>query len=387
MKTRGGIIMNWSWRIGRIVGIDVYAHFTFLLLLGWVAASHYLAHDDVAEGIRGLVFILALFGIVVLHELGHALAARRYGIHTRDITLLPIGGVARLERMPEDPKQELVVALAGPAVNVVLAASIYFGLSLGSGSTPDPDVLRVGGSFLDQLFWVNVSLALFNLLPAFPMDGGRVLRALLAMRLDYTRATQVAASIGQAMALLFAFLGLFSFSNPFLLFIALFVWLGAAQEASMVQMRAALDGIPVMRAMITDFHTLHPDDSLARAVEYVIAGFQQDFPVIENGRLKGVLTRNDLTTALSRHGLDAQVGDVMQQNFVTTDPREMLQTSFARLQNCGCHTLPVMQGDRLVGMVTADNLAEVLMIREALHKALRTDAKSRMHESAWRSAA
>ena len=193
--------MSWSWRIGRIAGIDVYIHFTFVFLLAWVALAHYMAHNDLAEAMRGLIFIVALFGIVVLHELGHALAARRYGIRTRDITLLPIGGVARLERMPEDPKQELVVALAGPAVNVVMAAAIYVGLMLRQELVPLGEAVRVGGGFVSQLFWVNVSLALFNLLPAFPMDGGRVLRALLGMRLDYVRATQVAARIGQGMAL------------------------------------------------------------------------------------------------------------------------------------------------------------------------------------------
>src|SRR5688572_19684180 len=169
--------MSWSWRIGRIAGIDIYLHFTFLILLAWVALSHFLPEGDVAGALVGITFILALFGIVVLHELGHALAARRYGIQTRDITLLPIGGVARLERMPEDPKQELVVAIAGPLVNVVLAAAIYVGLWLSSGLTGVTDATRVGGGFLSQLFWVNVALVAFNALPAFPMDGGRVLRA------------------------------------------------------------------------------------------------------------------------------------------------------------------------------------------------------------------
>jgi CBS domain-containing protein len=171
------------------------------------------------------------------------------------------------------------------------------------------------------------------------------------------------------MALLFGFAGLFG--NPFLVFIALFVWLAATQEASMVQMRSALDGIPVMRAMITDFRTLSPDDPVSRAVDYFVAGFQQDFPVVEDGRLVGVLTREDLATALARHGPDARVGDVMQRDFVTADPREMLQTALARLESCGCHTLPVVEDGRLVGLVTTDNLAEALMIQEALHKARR----------------
>lgn len=356
--------MSWSWRIGRIAGIDLYVHFTFIFLLVWVAATHYLAHGDVGEALGGLMFVIALFVIVVLHELGHALAARRYGIKTRDITLLPIGGVARLERMPEDPAQELVVALAGPAVNAVLAAGLFVGLMVGRGPAPVDDVAHVGGSFLDQLFWVNVSLAVFNLLPAFPMDGGRVLRALLAMKLDYVRATQVAARIGQGMALLFGFLGLFF--NPFLVFIALFVWMGAAQEASLVQMRSALDGIPVRRAMITHFQALSPDDPLLRAVEYLRAGFQQDFPVAEGGRLVGVLTRHDLAAALGKYGTDAPVGEVMRRDFVTVEPDEMLQTALSRLQECDCDALPVVEGGRLVGLVTADNLARVLMIQEAL---------------------
>jgi predicted transcriptional regulator len=214
------------------------------------------------------------------------------------------------------------------------------------------------------------------MLPAFPMDGGRVLRALLAMRMDYVRATQIAAAIGQAMAIAFAAWGLFApafgfQSNPFLLFIALFVWLGAAQEASMVQLRSALGGIPVMRAMITDFRTLAPDDRLASAVDHVLAGFQQDFPVVENDNLVGILTRGNMASALAQHGTEARVGDVMQHEFVAVSPRDMLETAFTKLQNCNCHTLPVVQDGRLVGLMTSDNLAEVLMIQESLREANR----------------
>ena len=361
--------MKWSWRIARIAGIDLYVHVTFLILVGWVALSHYLARQSPADAFTGVAFIFSLFAIVVLHELGHALTARRFGIPTRDITLLPIGGVARLDRMPQDPKQELLVALAGPAVNVVLAAILFVVLELGEGLAAYGQVVRVGGSFLDQLFWVNVSLAVFNLLPAFPMDGGRVLRGLLALRMDYLRATQIAAAIGQAMAVLFGFVGLFT--NPFLVFIALFVWLGAAGEASMVQMRSALAGIPVQKAMVTDFRTLAPHDQLGRAVDYVLAGFQQDFPVVEEGRVVGVLTRSDLLNALARRGKEVRVGDVMQRDIETGGPRDMLEGVLGRLQRRRCHTLPVVQNGQLVGLVTADNLGELLMIEQALRKAPR----------------
>ena len=273
--------MKWSWKLGTVAGIGLYVHGTFLLLLGWVGLSHWIEGGSAAAALAGVGFVVALFACVVLHELGHALTAQRFGIRTRDITLLPIGGVARLERMPDDPRQEVAVALAGPAVNVVIAAALYLWLSLSETLRPLAALSVTGGPVLQRLMVVNLSLAVFNLLPAFPMDGGRVLRALLAMRMDYTRATQLAAQVGQAMALLFGFVGLFA--NPFLLFIAFFVWIGAAQEASMVQMRSALGGIPVSRAMLTDFETLAPGDPGRRVLDLIIAGSQSDFPVVEDG--------------------------------------------------------------------------------------------------------
>jgi CBS domain-containing protein len=228
------------------------------------------------------------------------------------------------------------------------------------------------------MFWVNVALVVFNLLPAFPMDGGRVLRALLAMRMDYVRATQIAAAIGQAMAILFVLVGLFL--NPFLVFIGLFVWLGASQEASFVQMRHALGGIPVMRAMVTDFQTLTPDDRLSQAVDYVLAGFQQDFPVVEDGRLVGVLTHGDLATGLARHGSEGRVSEVMQRDFITTSPRDMLEAAFARLQEGGCHTSPVVENGRLLGLLTTDNVTEVLMIQEAMRAARNRPSPTRVQD-------
>src|SRR5213596_3719764 len=369
--------MKWSWRVGTVAGIGLYVHGTFLLLVGWVGLTHWLRGGS-AAALAGVAFILALFACVVLHELGHALTARRYGIRTRDITLLPIGGVARLERMPDDPRQEVWVALAGPAVNVAIAAGLYAWLHLSETLRPLATLSVTGGPFIERLLVVNVSLVLFNLLPAFPMDGGRVLRALLALRMDYTRATQLAAHVGQAMAFGFGFLGLYT--NPFLVFIAFFVWIGAAQEASVVQMRSALGGIPVSRAMLTDFRTLAPDDPAKRVLELILAGSQQDFPVVDGGqggqggRPAGVLLRSDVLKALAQRASDWRVRDVMRREFEVVDAADMLDTAFARLQACNCHTLPVTSRGALVGLLTMENVGEFLLIQSALGRSPQTRA-------------
>ncbi len=246
--------MKWSLKVGRILGIDVYLHFTFLLLLGFLGFVTWQSTGSVDAAVNGVVFIATLFGCVLLHEFGHALMARRYGIKTSDITLLPIGGIARLERMPEKPRQELWVALAGPAVNLAIAAFLFVvaggcgWIRVHPGSQPYQR-LR-----LQRLMTVNLVLVAFNLLPAFPMDGGRVLRALLAVRLGRRRATAIAANVGQAMAILFGVVGFFY--NPFLIFIAIFVFLGAQAEAGLVEMQSALKGLRVRDAMMTRFRTL-----------------------------------------------------------------------------------------------------------------------------------
>lgn len=364
--------MKWSWRVGSIAGIALYIHATFLLLLAWVAIGEYQTSGSAGAALRGVLFVLAVFATVVLHELGHALAARRYGIKTRDITLLPIGGVARLERMPREPRQELVVALAGPAVNVVIAALLFLWLRLTGGIPAFLDSASLGEGFLERTFIarllaVNLWLVLFNLIPAFPMDGGRVLRAILAMRSrDYAHATETAARVGKFFALVFGIFGLFVVSNPFLVFVALFVWLGAAGEAAAVQTSATLDGVPIQRLMITDVRTVRPEDPLSRAVDLILDGFQQDFPVVDGDTVVGMLTRDRLLKALAEHGEHAAVGDVMDREFQQASPSEGAEDVLARLKSCGCHSLPVIRDGQLLGVLTMDNVGEYVMVQAAL---------------------
>jgi Zn-dependent protease len=357
--------MRWSWKIATVSGIPVRIHATFLLLLVWIFGSHLAGGRSVTQALEGVGLILSIFGCVVLHEFGHALTAKRFGVSTRDITLLPIGGVARLERIPEKPKQEIAIAFAGPAVNLVIASVLLAVLSAQpSGDWSNPATLE--RNFPARLLVINLVLAIFNMVPAFPMDGGRVLRALLATRLPYVRATQIAANVGQGIALLFGLLGLFG--NPMLLFIALFVFIGASQEAAAVQMRSAFDGIPVSRAMVRDFRTLDSREPLSRAVELLLAGHQQDFPIVSgpNQESAGVLVRSDLLTALASGRTDVTVGETGRSCGVA-HPSDMLDDAFRRMQESGCPALPVVETGRgIVGMLTLENVGEFAMVQSAL---------------------
>jgi len=358
--------MKWSLKIGRMLGIDVHIHLTFLLLLGLVGIMQWLNGGSSEAALSGVLFFSGLFLCVLLHEYGHALAARRYGIATRDITLLPIGGVARLERMPDKPSQELVVALAGPLVNVVIAAGLCAGLWLKGHWPPLASLSATSGSLVERLIVVNGFLVLFNLLPAFPMDGGRVLRALLALRMDHARATRIAASIGQGMAFLFGAAGLFG--NPMLILIAFFVWIGAAHEAAAVQMKSALGGCLVREAMLTDFRTLSSRDTLGQAVRLLLAGSQQDFPVVDNGQVVGMLSQTNLLKALADRGETAPVAPAMEARVESLDANELLDYAMARVNPDQGFTRPVLREGAFVGLLTAENVGEFFMIRAALER-------------------
>ena len=353
--------MSWSIPIIRIAGIQLRIHVTFLLLIVWVALG----------SASSAVFVLLLFLCVVLHEFGHAFAAKAYGINTPDITLLPIGGVARLERIPEEPKQELIIAIAGPIVNVIIAACLY--VVIGARGHVDPATAMRGGDMLIGLFQINVWLLLFNLLPAFPMDGGRVLRSLLAARMTFARATQVAATVGQAFAWFFGIIGLFGIpgimhANPFLIFIAFFVYIGASQEAALAQMRDVSRRFPVSSAMVREFRSLAETATLDEAVDALLATSQHDFPVLDDaGNVAGILTRHDLIAALRKNDPTIRVADVMRRDIPTVTTGTRFEEAFRIMQECNCPAIPVLDGmKRLVGLLTPENVSELMMVQSAL---------------------
>ena len=356
--------MAWSFTIARIFGSEVRIHVTFFLLLLWIGIAHY-QQGGMPAAITGVIFILALFACVVAHEFGHALMARRYGIRTPDITLLPIGGLARLERMPEKPLQEIAVALAGPAVNVVIAAVLILVL----GASIDADALQALEnptiSFLARLATVNVFLVVFNLIPAFPMDGGRVLRAVLAMRYSRVQATQIAARIGQGLAFFFGFLGLMG--NPILIFIAIFVYLAATAEAQQTGLQDVARNIGVRDAMITHYEALGPQSTIGDAADALLRTTQHEFPVIDGGgHLRGVLTRNAMIAALSATGPATPVLDAMVTNIPVIGLNSRLEKALQAMQAANAPAIGVVDADqRLVGYISPENIGELMMIRSA----------------------
>lgn len=361
--------MKWSWKIARIAGIDIYVHATFFILILWLSLIYWKAGGTLLAVLSGVGFILLLFTSVVLHEFGHALTARRFGIRTRNITLLPIGGVALLEKMPDDPREEIIVALAGPAVNLVIALLLFIASGVnGAFISAEPLALADGG-FLQRLMLMNIFLALFNLIPAFPMDGGRILRAILAIRMDHVRATQAAASIGQSIALIFGFLGVLY--NPFLIFIALFVWIGAAAEAQNATLKSNLSGVKVGDAMQTNYEVLHPDDPLSRAVDLTLSGTQKDFPVLSAHKVIGVLGQSELLMGLSRKGKHSLTSEFMRRDVQSVESTESLQLVLDRFQNSDCKIIAVTRSGNLAGIIDLENIIELLKIQTAMHERIR----------------
>lgn len=356
--------MRWSFRIGQVAGTDIKVHATFPLLLAWVAFAAYRQAGPAAAADLTL-FLLALFTCIVLHEFGHIRMASRFGVRTPDVILLPIGGVARLERIPDEPKQEFLIAVAGPAVTLLIAVALLV-LALLLGLRPSlGDPVATQQPFIVRLMAVNVYLLLFNLLPVFPMDGGRVFRALLAQRLGLMRATRIAGSVGQVAAVGMGIYG-FTAGAPMLMLVALFVYLGAGAEASAVETRLAGEGISVAQMMVTDFRTIPIHATLSEAVELLLAGEQREFPVVDNlGRTEGLLTRDNLIHGLHSGSRTSTVGEAMTAGVPTVVSTLGFQEALDRLRSSGLRALPVVDGDRLVGLLTLDNITDLLLVRRA----------------------
>ncbi len=362
--------MSWSLNIGKVAGTVVRVHLTFLLFLAWIFAASY-AQGGAATAVDSLAFMVLLFLCVLLHEFGHIFTARAFGVATPFVTLLPIGGVAQLERIPEDPGQEFLIAIAGPLVNVVITIALVLlaGAHLQPSAAAAVDNMQI--ALVDRLAAVNLFLALFNMIPAFPMDGGRVLRALLASRYGYVRATGIAAAIGQFVAFALGFIGLLY--NPILIFIAIFVYLAASSEAHMVALRAASRGVPVSHAMVTHFETLPPQAHLDEAVQTLLQTGQGEFPVVDGaGKPVGVLGRGDLLRAIKTRGPDARVADAMTAELPTIGHRRCLEDAFKLLMQKSAPAVGVTDANgKLVGLVTSETIAEMMMLQDALPKGVR----------------
>ena len=359
VEAQGG--SAWAFQIATVLGIPIRIHLTFVLLLFWFgfAATSRGGSPAIAMG-----FLLLLFACVALHELGHAAMALRFGVRTSEIVLYPIGGVARLESIPQG-MAELLIALAGPAVNLVLAALIA-GVLMALGSPLLPGQMEaVGtGNLLQQLFVANVTLFVFNLIPAFPMDGGRVLRAALALRMPPDKATSIAASVGQGIAMVGGIAGIFT-GNFVLMFIAMFVFLGAGQEALFFQQRAAVLGRTAREAMITNFETLAPQDTLERAAKLLLSTHQQDFPVLDAwSRVAGVLSRTALMKGLAGEGQSAAVLMVMNRDVRSVEPDVPLEDVLRLMQSDPMAPVLVLADGTLEGMITLDNLTEFIQIAQ-----------------------
>ena len=358
---------KWSLYIGSYSGIKVFIHWTFWIIIGWIFMMHFEMGHGWAEGLAGALFILTLFACVVLHEFGHALTAKKYGIPTHDITLYPIGGVASLDRMPEKPAQELAVAVAGPAVNVILAGILYIFLLSTDQLLPISEIDHMSGdNFWFNIMAANVILAVFNLIPAFPMDGGRVLRAVLAFNMDKLKATTIAARVGQLLAIVFVFLGFFS--NFWLVFIGLFIFLGAGAEAVQESTKSALIGYTASDVLIQKYTRLSPLETLEKAVQLLQNTQEQGFVVVENDQAIGVLTRKELIKGLSTYGNSSRVSDIMRNDFAIVTPNTPLQQVYEKLVSNNSQLAAVLDNGQLTGIVTVKGINEMIMVTRGRKK-------------------
>ena len=361
--------MKWSLQLGRYFGIPVSIHWTFIFILMYVAWQGFKSGLNNQEVMINLLLILAVFLCVLLHEFGHALMAKRFGIKTHSIVLLPIGGIASLEKMPDEPKKELLVALAGPMVNFVIVLILYPFVDFAAFSDPEQASYFFSGelkAFLGALFMVNLILALFNLLPAFPMDGGRVLRALLGFSMPTHRATLIAARVGQVMAIGFVIIGLYS--NPFLILIGAFIFIGARAESEMKTNQFMMTGFKVRDIMLTEYITLDVKDNIGKAVEVLLQTQSSDFLIMDGEQFAGVLSRNDLIKTLHEKGKEEPIQSAVSESAVLS-PEDTVEKVYMLAHQSPARMWPVMENGKLIGALDYENIMEFVMVRSAIGEA------------------
>lgn len=352
--------MKWSFKIGSVFSIPIKVHVTFLLLLVFVA----VVGGDLHQSAYGVLFVILVFVCVVIHELSHSLVAIRFGHQVRSIILLPIGGMAQMDEIPEDPKQEILISIAGPLASVAIAG-ILFAVLL---AMKTPIEFWSGESFYDgnlllNLFWINLILAAFNIIPAFPMDGGRVLRGILGMFMEHMKATRIAVFVGQMLAIVLFFTGILY--NWWLALIAVFIYIGAEGEERIWAMRTALADAPVKEVMLTDFVSFSPSTTLREASEAFLHSLQGNFPVLFGGTLMGMLTRDAIIQGIAEGREADRVADVMNREFDTTTENTKLVTLYKQMSEKGITMMPVMRKDTLIGIVTMEQIGRYHMLSAA----------------------
>lgn len=360
--------MKYSLTIGRPFGIKISIHWTFLLLIAWVVII------DVRQGLNfqqimlSVLFVLTLFVCVVLHELGHSYAAIRFGSEVRSITLLPIGGMANISKMPEKPMQELIMTVAGLAVNVVIAIILLvILLTKGALDLEQMDFKTITSrNFLTMLMFVNLFVVLFNLIPAFPMDGGRILRALFSMRMNRLKATRWAKNTGQVFAVAFVIAGLFL--NPFLVVIGVFVFIGASAEYNYMKLGESIKAYSASDAMITDYLTLEPEETLENAADKMLHHHENGFVIAVKDRLEGILTSNDIIQGLSNNDRETPVREIMKADYETVGPDTSLQEVFQLIQIKKFSIVPVVKNGRIKGILDKDNIQQFILVKNAMNE-------------------
>ncbi|KPK42585.1 MAG: hypothetical protein AMJ78_01875 [Omnitrophica WOR_2 bacterium SM23_29] len=348
--------MRGSIKLFEIFGISIEIHITFLLLpllFGFL------------EGLKGVVLILGIFACVTFHELSHALQAKRFGVKVDRVVLLPIGGVAAMKSIPEKPSQEIKIAISGPLFNFILAAFLFYPMYylLGEQIFFSPSLKTWGHTFA-YLYWLNIILGVFNLLPAFPMDGGRILRAFLAQKMDFQKATKIAVNFGHIFSLLFVFLGIVS-SNFWLIIIAIFVYMAASQEELQVDITETLKRFKVKDILPDQYITVSRDTSLSKVLEMIFHSHQEDFPVMEGANIVGFVTRTDIISAIHQYGLDKMAGDVMRKDFPSASPRDSLTRIHKLMEESSLRAIPIIESGHLVGIITMEDLSKVYSLMSA----------------------